>query len=338
MDLNLAWYILVGVLLTGYAVLDGFDLGVGILHPLARTNDERRVMMNAIAPVWDGNEVWLVTGGGALFAAFPEAYATVFSGFYEAFMLFLALLIGRAVSLEFRGKVESGGWRRLWDSVFFVTSLLAAVVLGVALGNVLHGIPLDAAHEYRGTFLGLFGLFPVLLGLTTAALFAVHGACYLMMKTTGELRGRVRTAAGRGWWILFACLVVLTAVTFLKLPHMRGAFSERPWLVVAPVLAAVTLAGLKTAVGRDRAGVSFLFSALLVGAIMALAGIGLYPNVVLSTPDPANSLTIWNAASSAKTLGIMLVIAGVGMPVVIGYTIFIYRVFRGPVKIDETSY
>src|SRR5690348_6012384 len=182
MDLHVIWFLLLGILLAGYAVLDGFDFGVGILHPLARTDHERRLFLNSIGPIWDGNEVWLVVFGGALFAAFPEAYATIFSGFYVAFMLLLFALIFRAVSIEFRSKVHSPGWRRAWDTGFFVSSLLAALVYGIGVGNAMVGIPLDARGVYAGGFLHLLKPYPLLLGVLTVAMFAMHGALYLSLK------------------------------------------------------------------------------------------------------------------------------------------------------------
>ncbi|MCB1129153.1 MAG: cytochrome d ubiquinol oxidase subunit II, partial [Verrucomicrobiae bacterium] len=194
LDLNTVWFILIGVLFTGYAMLDGFDLGVGALHLFTRTDEERRIMLNAIGPVWDGNEVWLVTGGGALFAAFPEVYATVFSGFYLAFVLLLVALIFRAVAIEFRSKQPMRWWRRMWDIGFSAGSVLSSFLIGVAMGNIAWGMPLDERHEFSGTFLGLLHPYALLLGVTTVALFMMHGAIYLVMKTDGELQARVR-----GW-------------------------------------------------------------------------------------------------------------------------------------------
>lgn len=188
-----AWFVLLGVLLIGYAILDGFDFGVGMLHPWVAANDkERRLVMNSIGPLWDGNEVWLVTFGGALFAAFPVAYATVFSSFYIAFHLLLACLIGRAISLEFRCKATSQWWRRYWDFSFFLSSLLAALLLGVAAGNVLKGMALGGKYRYEGSLVDQLGWYPLLVGLLTTSLFALHGAIYLYLKTEDELQQRVR--------------------------------------------------------------------------------------------------------------------------------------------------
>ena len=191
LDLNAVWFVLVGVLFTGYALLDGFDLGVGALHLFTKTDEDRRIMLNAIGPVWDGNEVWLVTGGGALFAAFPIVYATVFSGFYFAFMLLLAALIFRAVAIEFRSKQPMRWWRQMWDCGFFGGSVLSGFLIGVAMGNIAWGVPIDARGEFAGTFLGLLHPYALLLGVTTVALFMMHGAIYVVMKTEGSLHDRL---------------------------------------------------------------------------------------------------------------------------------------------------
>src|SRR5271157_1701672 len=209
LDLNTIWFILVGVLLTGYAVLDGFDLGIGALHLFTNKDEERRVMINAIGPVWDGNEVWLVTGGGALFAAFPDVYATVFSGFYLALMLLLASLIFRAVAIEFRSKQPMRWWRQMWDIGFSVGSLLSGLLMGVALGNIAWGVPIDEHGEFAGTFLGLLTPYPVLVGITTVALFMMHGAIYGTMKTEGALHDKLRVWARRGIIFFVICAVIL---------------------------------------------------------------------------------------------------------------------------------
>jgi cytochrome d ubiquinol oxidase subunit II len=210
-DLNTIWFGLIGVLLTGYAILDGFDLGVGALHLLTTKDEHRRLMINAIGPVWDGNEVWLVTGGGALFAAFPEVYATVFSGFYLAFMLLLCMLIFRAVAIEFRSKQPMRWWRQMWDVSFSVASLGCSLLFGVAFGNIIWGVPLDAQREFAGSFLGLLNPYALLVGVTTVALFMMHGAIYVVLKTEGELH-----EIARGWinnTIIFICHGVTTMAT-----------------------------------------------------------------------------------------------------------------------------
>jgi cytochrome bd ubiquinol oxidase subunit II len=216
LDLNTVWFVLVGALFTGYVILDGFDLGVGVLHLFAaRRDEERRVFLNAIGPVWDGNEVWLVTGGGALFAAFPAVYATVFSGFYLAFMALLCALIFRAVAIEFRSKHPSPRWRALWDASFALGSFGSALLIGIAMGNIVRGVPIDARGEFAGTFPGLLQPYALLMGVTTVALFAMHGAIYLVLKTEGELQARIRGWVNPLIIAFILCYAILTLATLL---------------------------------------------------------------------------------------------------------------------------
>ncbi len=224
MDLNILWFVLLGVLLTGYAVLDGFDLGVGMLHLAARNEKDRRLMLNSIGPLWDGNEVWLVTFGGAMFAAFPNAYATVFSGFYEAFMILLFALIFRAVSIEFRSKRESPAWKRFWDYSFFVASALATFLFGVAAGNALLGIPVDAGGEFTGSFFGLVRPYTVLIGLLTVSFAVMHGAIYLYLKTEGELQQVVHRWMWRGFGLTLICYMLATIFTLALIPQAARNF------------------------------------------------------------------------------------------------------------------
>ena len=337
-DLNTIWFVLVGVLFTGYAILDGFDLGVGALHLFARTDEERRVFLNAIGPVWDGNEVWLVTGGGALFAAFPMVYATAFSGFYLAFMLLLFALLFRAVAIEFRSKQPMRWWRRMWDVAFAGGSVLSAFLIGVTMGNVAWGVPLDAHHEFAGTFLGLLRPYPLLLGVTTVALFAMHGAIYLVMKTEGELHNRVRRWINPAIIAFILCYVIFTLATLLYVPHITAAIKQEPGFFVVVVLAVLAIANIPRAVTHGRDFQAFLSSGAAMVCLMALFGIGMYPNLLYSQPQPENSLNLVNAASSQKTLGIMLIIALIGLPIVLAYSVSIYWIFRGKVKLDRTSY
>lgn len=332
LDLNTVWFFLVGVLLIGYAILDGFDLGVGCLHLFSKSDEDRRVQLNAIGPVWDGNEVWLVTGGGALFAAFPDVYATVFSGFYLAFMLLLAALIFRAVAIEFRSKQPMRWWRQLWDVCFSGASFLASLLVGVALGNIAQGIPLDAQHEFVGTFWGLLNPYAILVGALTVALFMMHGAIYLSLKTEGALHDKVRWWVNRtiiGFVIMYA---LTTLVTLLFVPQMAEPIQARPWLFVLPLAAMLAIANVPREIYYGRDLRAFFSSCFSVAALLGLFGMGIFPNLVISAPHPEFSLTIYNAASSQKTLQIMLIIALVGMPIVIAYTASIYWIFRGKVK------
>ncbi len=337
-DLNTIWFILVGVLFTGYAILDGFDLGTGALHLFTKTDNDRRIMLNAIGPVWDGNEVWLVTGGGALFAAFPEVYATSFSGFYIAMMLLLFGLIFRAVAIDFRSKMENKTWRGFWDISFSLSSIISSLLVGVALGNIAWGIPLDSDFEFAGSFLGLLHPFALLVGITTVALFMMHGAIYLLMKTEGELQSKIRTWVNPTIIFFIICYILTTMASLLYIPHMSENLKAFPPLMILPLLNALAIANIPREIHHGREFRAFLSSCAAMVALLALFGIGMYPNLILSTPDVANSLNIYNAASSDKTLGIMLVIAILGMPLVIAYTISIYWIFRGKVKLDSTSY
>ena len=338
MDLNAIWFLLVGVLFAGYAILDGFDLGVGALHLLTRTDTERRLSINAIGPVWDGNEVWLVTGGGALFAAFPEVYATVFSGFYVAFFLFLAALIFRAVAIEFRSKLPMRWWRTMWDVGFSLGSLGAGLLLGVALGNIMWGIPLDDEGVFVGTFLGLLHPYPLLTGVTTVALFMMHGSIYLHLKTEGEMQQHVRTWIRPCMIFFVVSYAILTLATLIYVPRASAVVQERPILFIVVVLSILAIANIPREIFFRRPGRAFLSSCATIVLVLALFGLNSFPDLVHSTPLPENSLTAYNASSSQKTLSIMFLIASLGMPVVVAYTVSIYWVFRGKVQLTETSY
>ncbi len=337
-DLQIIWFLLIGVLLVGYAILDGFDLGVGVLHLFIAKNDqERRVVMNSIGPVWDGNEVWLLTGGGAIFAAFPKVYATVFSGFYLPLMLVLTCLVLRAVSLEFRSKQESPRWRSAWDTAFAVGSFGPALLFGVAVGNVLRGVPISADGEFAGSFFGLLNPFALAVGLLSLTMFVMQGSAWLMMKTTGELRDRATTVAKVSWIGFVALWIVVTAFSRLAAPHLWNNYAHAvAW--IAPVLFVIAAAAFPLAVRSGAGGRAFAASSISIAALIGIMGQGLFPYMVPSSGDPANSLTITNASSTALTLRVMLVIALIGMPFVVGYTIYIYRHFVSRVVIDEHSY
>lgn len=337
-DLNTIWFGLVGVLFIGYAILDGFDLGVGSLHLFVKGDMNRRLMINSIGPVWDGNEVWLVTGGGALFAAFPEVYATSFSGFYLAMMLLLVGLIFRAVAIDFRSKRESQTWRQAWDVSFSISSVLSSLLIGVALGNIAWGIPLNANHEFAGTFLGLLKPYPILVGITTVALFAMHGAIYVVLKTEGELQATVRGWVNRTIIVFIMCYIATTIATLVYLPHMSENLKNFPWLWILPLLNALAIANIPREIHKGHDWKAFLSSCAAMAAMLALFGIGMYPDMIFSHIAPDFSLNIYNAASSPKTLKIMLIIALIGMPMVLAYTTSIYYIFRGKVKIDASSY
>jgi cytochrome d ubiquinol oxidase subunit II len=338
MELNTIWFILVGVLFTGYAMLDGFDLGVGTLHLFTRKDEDRRMFLNAIGPVWDGNEVWLVTGGGALFAAFPDAYATVFSGFYLPFMALLAALIFRAVAIEFRSKEKWRWWRSMWDTGFALGSVVSSFLIGVTMGNILQGIRLDERGEYVGGFFALLNPYALLLGVTTIALFAMHGSIYLVMKTEGELQQRVRGWVNRTIGIFLALYIILNVATLVYAPHLLEIVRARPWLLAVFVLNVLIVMNIPRENHKGNEFRAFLSSCAAMATLMMLFGLTVYPNMVLSMPNPENSLTIYNAASTTKTHTIMLIMAIIGIPVVMAYTASVYYIFRGKVKITPHSY
>jgi cytochrome d ubiquinol oxidase subunit II len=338
MDLNTVWFILLGVLLTGYAILDGFDLGVGILHLAVKKDEERRVLMNSIGPLWDGNEVWLVTFGGALFAAFPHAYATVFSGFYTAFMMLLFALIFRAVSMEFRSKHESRCWRQFWDVSFCAASAVAALLFGVAVGNAMRGMPIGADMEYKGGFFDLLHPYCLLVGLFVVATFAMHGAIYLYLKTEGELQKRIHGWMWKAFGVFLVFYLFTTIFTLVDVPLATRNFRNYPWAWVVVVLNVLAIANIPRAIYLNRPAYAFVSSCATIAALTFLFGVALFPELVHSTLNPEWSLTIYNAASSPKTLFIMVVIAGLGMPFVLAYTAVIYWVFRGKVQLGKFSY
>jgi cytochrome d ubiquinol oxidase subunit II len=338
MDLNLFWFVTLGVLLAGYAILDGFDLGVGILHLGAKKDAERRVFMNSIGPLWDGNEVWLVTFGGALFAAFPHAYATAFSGFYLAFTLLLFALIFRAVSMEFRSKRESPAWRGFFDYCFCGASTVAALLFGVAVGNCIKGIPIDSRMEFAGSFFDLLGFYPLLVGVFVVSMFAMHGSIYLYLKTTGELQQRIH-----GWmWRTFGLFLVLylltTIYSLVQVPNATRNFEQHPWVWVVVLLNVLAIANIPRAIHLGRPLYAFISSSCSIAAFVFLFGVALFPDLLVSSLSPAWSLDIYNAASSEKTLRIMQIIAFLGMPFVLTYTVIIYWTFRGKVEIGKFSY
>ena len=324
--LQIVWLLLIGVLIIGYAILDGFDLGVGIWHLFAKKGAERSAFIRAIEPFWDGNEVWLLTGGGALFAAFPAVYATVFSGFYLALMLVLVGLIFRAVSIEYRNKVADPRWVAFWDAAFAVGSALPSLLYAVAIGNVLRGLPLNASGDYTGSFFDLLNPYALLVGWVGFSMFAVHGALYLALKTGGETQAKASGWAAKAWWAYAPLFVV--AAGWTAHGYVRGNLLL-PQVMGAAAMLAIGLVRIYNRQGRALA--AFLASSAGIALVMLSVVAVLFPNLVIASNDPSLSLTVFNASSSQRTLGTMLVIALVGMPVVIGYTVFIHRIFRGKV-------
>jgi cytochrome bd ubiquinol oxidase subunit II len=340
-----AWFVLVAFMLTMYVVLDGFDLGAGAIHlAAARTDAERRAILRAIGPVWDGNEVWLIAAGGTLFFAFPLLYASSFSGFYLPLFIVLWLLMIRGVSIELRAHIHNPVWTAFWDGAFFFGSTLLAVFYGAALGNVVRGVPLNADGYFFEPLWtdfspfspapGILDWYTVLIGLLALAALTMHGANWIVLKTGGPVNARARRLARGAWLVTAALTVVGTLATFVVRPGMLGSFAERPWGVIFPALAVAGLAWVGYATARGREGSAFLASGAYLLGMLASAAFGLYP-LVLPAVNPAYSLTVDNAAASAysQTVGLVWWLIGMGLAAV--YFVFTYRLFRGKVKLDE---
>jgi cytochrome bd ubiquinol oxidase subunit II len=360
--MRLIWWALLGILLIGFAVMDGFDLGVALLLPVvARTDIERRIVINTIGPVWEGNQVWLILGGGAIFAAWPILYATAFSGFYLAMFIVLAALIMRPVAIKFRSKIDNTRWRATWDTAIAVSGLVPALIFGVAFGNVILGVPFKfddtMRMTYEGTLFGLLNPFALLSGLISVAMLTLHGASYLALKASGAIVdravwvGRVMAPLAivlfilAGVWVAFG---VDGYVVTSHLPHagpsnpllkvvtrQTGAwltnYGTFPWILAAPIVAVATLAITPFLLAARRAGGAFVASGTGVAAIIATAGLSIFPFMLPSSLEPGASLTVWDASSSHLTLKIMLFVTAVFLPLILLYTAWVYRVLRGPV-------
>lgn len=360
--LRIIWWVLLGLLLVGFAIMDGFDLGVAMLHPFVpRTENQRRVLLNAIGPVWEGNQVWFILGGGAVFAAWPLLYAASFSGFYLAMMLVLIGLILRPVALTFRGKMDSTIWRRSWDWAFFFSGLVPSLVFGVAFGNLLLGTPFHFDNalqlEYEGGLLGLLNPFALLCGLTSVAMLTMQGAAYLASKSEGEVAARAVTFGARaalaliflltvaGAWVAFGIdgFVVKGAIDkggpsnplWKNVVREHGAwlnnYRAMPFSLAAPVFAYI---GALAAVASLRNGLpktAVIFSSASVAGVLTTAGFSLFPFLLPSSTNFGHSLTVWDASSSKTTLGLMLAATLLFLPIVLAYTGWVFHVLRGPI-------
>jgi cytochrome d ubiquinol oxidase subunit II len=326
-------------MLTAYAILDGYDLGVGALHLwVARTHEERRVALNAIGPVWNGNEVWLIAAGGMLVVSFPRVYASGFSGFYLALMVVVWLLILRGVSIEFRGQMDHPLWRSLWDTGFWSGSALLALLLGVALGNVLRGLPVGRDGAFQGTFALLLNPYSLLTGILSLVVLAWHGMNYLRLKTEGSFEERARAWSKRLWLAVAVMTVVATASTFQVRPMLKANFRSYPWAWVFPLLTAGALVAGYFCRCRGRERGAFRASTLLIAGLMGSAAISVYPDLLTSTLDPAYSLTIYNAASSPLALRSALIANLFGMIGVAVYSTYVHRTFSGKVRLSDHGY
>ncbi len=334
MEFQVIWFALWGILWALYFMTDGFDLGVGILYPILGKSDiDKRVMINSIGPVWDGNEVWLVTAGGATFAAFPVAYAMMFSYLYSALFIILIALIFRGVAFEFRGKGSSDAWKKGWDIAIFMGSLIPAVLFGVAFGNIFQGLPMDATG-YHGTLLGLLNPYGVQTGLLFLVMFMMHGILWISMKTDGELAGRATGLAFKFWMVLLILAVIFLIHTAVATSLYANYLRHTVWMIV-PVLAVVSLAVMGILILKKKFTGAFFASCLLIVTVVLTGVVGLYPNLIPSSLDPVYNLTIFNSSSSPYTLKIMTVVVLIFVPVVIGYQIWVYRIFRQKVAVGD---
>lgn len=326
MDLNTIWFLLISVLFIGFFVLEGFDYGVGILLPfVGKSDSERRRIINTIGPFWDGNEVWMVTAGGAMFAAFPHWYATMFSGFYLALFLLLSALIVRGVAFEFRSKDKHPVWRSTWDWLIFVGSLVPALLWGVAVGNLLKGLPIEADKQFVGGFFDLLNPYALIAGLASLSVFTVHGAIFLNLKSTDVIRDRARAATKKVGPVATGFILLFIVAT----PLWTDAFQRlglNPGLIPVTGLLSLVAAGLL--IHKDRMGWAFAMTCLTIACSTVTIFMSLYPRVMVSSLNPEWSLTIYNASSSQYTLMIMSIVALIFVPIVLVYQGWTYWVFR----------
>jgi cytochrome bd ubiquinol oxidase subunit II len=337
-DYNTWWFLVFGGIISGYAILDGFDLGAGALHLFLKKESSRRIAMNAIGPVWDGNEVWLVIGGGALFAGFPIAYAAVFSAFYLPVFIFLIGLIWRAVAIEFRSKEPGLKWRLAWDFIYSFACIIVTLSLGLMLGNIALGLPLNADKEFTGNMLTFFNPFSILVSITTLGLFMMHGAIYLAMKTENRLYTKLTILAKNFTVFFIVAFAITTLYTLLYVPHMSDKIRSNPVYFIFPLIMFLAIANIPRQLKKGNYRVAFISSSVTIACLLIAVAIEVFPNLLYASNHPAYSITIQNAASSVKTMKILLVIALIGTPLVGLYTAFVFWTFKGKVKLDETSY
>jgi cytochrome d ubiquinol oxidase subunit II len=339
------WFCLVAVMIALYVVLDGFDLGAGIAHLfVARTDEERRAVLGSLGPVWNGNEVWLLAGGGTLYFAFPALYSSSFSGFYLPLMIVLWLLISRGIAIEFRNHIESLVWQPLWDAVFAGASALLAIFFGAALGNVVRGVPLDRSGEFflplwtdftAGGNTGILDWYTVLIAVAALLTLTVHGSLWIVLKTEGAVADRARRFAKGAWWGLVAWVLLITAASFRIQPHLEDSFAAQPWGYVFPLAAVLGLIGIRVLEGRRNGLEAFLASCLFIVGMLTSAAFGVYPYVLPSNADPSLGLTVHNAAAPLYGLRIGLMWFIPGMILTGAYFVYTYRNFSGKVKVRE---
>jgi len=327
MEFQIIWFVLWGLLWAVYFMLDGFVLGTGMLyHYLAPNDQHKKILIKTVGPVWDGNEVWLLTAGGATFAAFPTTYALMFSYLYSALLLLLFSLIIRGVSLEFRGKINRDGWKKIWDMGIFFGSALPALLLGIAFGNIFSGLPMDAAG-YHGSFLSLLNPYGILTGALFVFLFLVHGSLYASVKTEGELSYKA-TRAAKTLWIGLLIIAVSFFVATAFATKLYNNYVNTRVLLAVPALTVSALIGIRVFLAKTKLFMAFASSCVTIVLVVFTGVIGLFPNLIPSSVDSAYSLTIFNSSSSIYTLKIMTAVAMVFVPIVIAYKIWVYRIFR----------
>ena len=339
--LETIWFVLWTLLWAVYFLLDGFDLGIGALMPfLASDEQQRRVMYSASGPFWDGNEVWLISAGGVTFAAFPKVYAVMFSALYAPLLLLLFLLILRAASYEFREHIEHASWRSFWDWVHFIVNILACVVLGVFFANLFKGIPFDANGVYYGNILRLFNLYGIAGGVFFTLMFMMHGAIWLSIKSTGALKEKARAVAGM-LWVGVACMLLIFLVLTAFYTNIYSNYIHMPWLIILPILAILGLLCVPRALNHDKDLLAWASSGLFIVSVTFFGVMGMYPNMLISSMDPAATITAFNGSSTTLTLEIMLTVCLVMVPIVLLYQFWMYRLFYKPVpasELDENLY
>jgi len=338
MDLNTTWFFLVALLIGGYAALDGFDLGVGVIHLFSKSEKARLIHLKAIGPVWDGNEVWLLTGGGALFAAFPIVYAQVFSGFYLAFTLLVLTLILRAVSMEFRAQFDSPQWKKLWDIMFGIGSLTPALLFGIAVGNILKGLPIQADGSLDIPFIALLNPYAIIIGLTGLFMQVMHGAAYLAVKTEDDVQENAIKWLNGTWIVFVVTYVIATIYTIFIARYLFEGNLSNPLFWIFFITLLVSIGYIPISVKSGKFHLTMTATTLTTLSIIGITAVSMFPVMVPSSLDFANSFTIYNACSTPKTLKTMLIIALTGMPLVVGYTFYVYYIFRGKVQIDSDGY
>lgn len=338
-DYPTLWYLVVGLLFSGYAILEGFDYGAGSWHLFFKKDLSRRIAINAIGPLWDANQVWLIIGGGALFAGFPVMYATMLSAMYIPFMLFLMLLVLRSSAIKFRSSEEMLWWRKTWDIIYFSSNTLIAFLLGVVLGNILQGFEIGENFTYKGgIFFAFLSPYAIMTGFTTLSLFMTQGAIFLLLKTEGRLHARLTFLLKKGMIFFITSFAVTSLYTLIFIHGVTDKFKAQPLFFILPILAFLAVANVPRLVSKKRYFHALVFSSLTMAFLLMLVAFQLYPVLLPSTIDPNHSVTIYNAASSQKSLGIMLTMVVIGAPILVGYLLFLYKTFNGKVQLDDTSY